>query len=105
MPMRSIALASSNLHHRNSASLVASGRQGRGEVTAPASVRAKFVTRPLESKAIGYNTACAGLPLPPVTTNIALTKSYFTSSRRIARERMALAGYRLAALLNDLYGH
>jgi hypothetical protein len=64
-----------------------------------------FAAWALESKAIGCNTACAGLPPPPVTTNIALTKSYFTSSRRIARERMALAGYRLAALLNDLYGH
>jgi hypothetical protein len=74
-------------------------------VAAHAFVRAKFVTRPLESKAIGCNTAYAGLPPLPVTTNIDLTKSYFTSSRRLASERMALAGYRLAALLNDLYGH
>ena len=59
----------------------------------------------LESKALACGSAYAGLPPPPVTNKITLAKTYFNQARRTARERMALAGYRLAALLNDIYGH
>jgi len=35
---------------------------------------------------------------------IALKYSYVSTARKVARERMAVAGYRLGALLNSVYG-
>jgi S1/P1 Nuclease. len=57
----------------------------------------------LESHAIGYDFGYGRLPEITDETPIALDEAYVTEARSIARKRLALAGYRLAALLNALY--
>lgn len=53
----------------------------------------------LESHALGYDLAYGKLPAgPPVV----LTKDYVEASRTCAEKRIALAGYRIAGLLNRL---
>lgn len=58
----------------------------------------------LESHEIGYSFAYGELPDTGEATPVALEEPYVTKARTIARERLALAGYRLAATLNEIFG-
>ena len=53
----------------------------------------------LETHALGYDLVYGKLP---AGTPVALDKDYVDASRTCAEKRIALAGYRLAALLNQL---
>lgn len=57
-----------------------------------------------ESHEAGYEFAYGKLPNQSTTGNSALVdESYVTSARDLAQKRLAMAGYRLGALLNNLY--
>ncbi len=57
----------------------------------------------LESHQIGFDFAYGKLPKPQPDHTYKLTKEYVSQSREIARQQIAIAGYRLGALLNKLY--
>jgi hypothetical protein len=58
----------------------------------------------MESHEIACTQVYGTLGEPYGAKDIKLTEKYVTESQRIARRQIVLAGYRLAALLNDLYG-
>ncbi|HTS16699.1 MAG TPA: S1/P1 nuclease [Verrucomicrobiae bacterium] len=57
-----------------------------------------------ESHAIACSQVYGTLGAPYGARNIILTEDYVKAGTDTARRRIVLAGYRLAALLNDLYG-
>lgn len=73
----------------------------------PPSILASPVGTPeqwaLESHAIGYEFAYGKLPTATGDNPVVLDEAYVTEARTIARKRLALAGYRLAAKLNALF--
>jgi hypothetical protein len=59
----------------------------------------------MESHAIGFDLGYAKLPPPSSgAKGSKLTQDYVTQAQAAAEKRIALAGYRLAALLNSYYG-
>ncbi len=58
----------------------------------------------LETHALGCAQAYGTLGEPDGNGDITLRAAYVTEATRTARHQIMLAGYRLAALLNDLYG-
>jgi hypothetical protein len=58
----------------------------------------------LESHAIGYALGYQKLPHASTGRPVKLTQAYVTESQAAAEKRIALAGYRLAAVLNQFYG-
>ncbi|MGA2604996.1 MAG: S1/P1 nuclease, partial [Verrucomicrobiia bacterium] len=58
----------------------------------------------MESHAIACSQVYGTLGAPYGARNIKLTEDYVKAGTDTARRRIVLAGYRLAALLNDLYG-
>jgi hypothetical protein len=58
----------------------------------------------LETHALGCAQAYGTLDKPGDNGNVTLHSAYVTEATRTARRQIMLAGYRLAALLNDLYG-
>jgi hypothetical protein len=57
-----------------------------------------------ESHAIACSQVYGTLDAPYGAKNVKLTEAYVKAGTLTARQRIDLAGYRLAALLNDLYG-
>ncbi|MGH8048501.1 MAG: S1/P1 nuclease [Chthoniobacterales bacterium] len=57
-----------------------------------------------ESHALGFATGYGKLPAASPGKPIKLTQAYVTEAQGIAEKRIALAGYRLAALINKFYG-
>jgi len=57
-----------------------------------------------ETHAIGCAQAYGTLGAPYGARNITLTEKYVTAAAHTARRQLVLAGHRLAALLNELYG-
>ena len=58
----------------------------------------------MESHAIACTQVYGTLNAPYGARNVSLTEDYVKAGTTTARQRIVLAGYRLAALLNDLYG-
>jgi hypothetical protein len=58
----------------------------------------------LESHAIGFDLGYQKLPSASGSRPVKLTESYVKVAQAAAEKRIALAGYRLAALLNAFYG-
>jgi hypothetical protein len=58
----------------------------------------------METHEIACSQVYGTLGEPYGAKNITLKEKYVTDSTQIARRQLVLAGYRLAALLNDLYG-
>lgn len=58
----------------------------------------------LESHAIGFSLAYGQLPKSTGADGVKLAEAYVKASREVAEQRIAFAGYRLAALLNGSYG-
>ncbi|HVM59615.1 MAG TPA: S1/P1 nuclease [Verrucomicrobiae bacterium] len=58
-----------------------------------------------ESHAVACSQVYGTLGAPYGAKNVSLTEAYVKAGTDTARRRIVLAGYRLAALLNDLYGH
>ncbi|MGD1019468.1 MAG: S1/P1 nuclease [Verrucomicrobiia bacterium] len=58
----------------------------------------------MESHAIACTQVYGTLGAPYGAKNVTLTEDYVKAGTETARRRIVLAGYRLAALLNDLYG-
>lgn len=58
----------------------------------------------LESHRIGMDFAYGKLPTRHKDRTYKLTESYVEGARAIARQQVAKAGYRLGALLNEIYG-
>jgi hypothetical protein len=58
----------------------------------------------MESHAIACSQVYGTLGAPYGAKNVTLTEDYVKAGTNTARQRIVLAGYRLAALLNDLYG-
>jgi hypothetical protein len=59
----------------------------------------------LESHELACTQVYGRLREPYGARDIKLREDYVNQSVPIARRQIVLAGYRLAALLNDLYGH
>ncbi len=58
----------------------------------------------LETHALACAEVYGTLNEPYGARNVKLSEQYVTQSTEIARRQIVLAGYRLAALLNELYG-
>lgn len=58
-----------------------------------------------ESHAIGFDLGYQKLPPPGSGKGIKLDEAYVSAAQAAAEKRIALAGYRLAALLNKYYGN
>jgi hypothetical protein len=58
----------------------------------------------MESHAIACSQVYGTLGAPYGAKDVSLTEAYVKAGTDTARHRIVLAGYRLAALLNDLYG-
>jgi hypothetical protein len=58
----------------------------------------------METHALGCAQAYGTLDEPDGSGNVTLRAAYVTEATRTARRQIVLAGYRLAALLNELYG-
>ncbi len=58
----------------------------------------------LEAHALACAEVYGTLNEPYGAKNVKLTEKYVTQSTKIARRQIVLAGYRLGALLNELYG-
>jgi hypothetical protein len=58
----------------------------------------------MESHAVACSQVYGTLGAPYGAKNVKLTEDYVKAGTDTARHRIVLAGYRLAALLNDLYG-
>ena len=58
----------------------------------------------LETHAIACTQVYGTLGAPYGARNVKLSEEYVSEGQRTARRQIDLAGYRLAALLNDLYG-
>jgi hypothetical protein len=58
----------------------------------------------MESHEIACTQVYGTLGEPYGAKNIKLTEKYVTEGQNTARRQIVLAGYRLAELLNDLYG-
>jgi hypothetical protein len=56
-----------------------------------------------ESHALGYALGYGTLPTPGSDNKITLTAAYVAAARPVAEKRIALAGYRLGALLNQYF--
>ena len=57
-----------------------------------------------ESHALGYVLGYGNLPKPNSKGESKLDQKYVTDARNAAEKQIALAGYRLGALLNKFYG-
>jgi hypothetical protein len=78
----------------------------RLEADAPSNPNLQFDAKgwALESHAIACTMVYGTLDEPYGARNIKLQEKYVNEAVQIARHRIVLAGYRLAALLNELYG-
>jgi S1/P1 Nuclease len=78
----------------------------RLEADAPSNPNLQFDAKgwALESHAIACTMVYGTLGEPYGARNIKLQEKYVNEAVQIARHRIVLAGYRLAALLNELYG-